>query len=997
MLKKTIKSTIKFASYVFIALFFFISAVFLWIATGPRTVPFLADYISTSMTEMLPDTISLSINTVEVGLDDSFKIEFRLVDLKFFDINKGEIATDNIVIKLDPIALFPQTHHNLLNIQIAKPTISYAQLPIAETSNALPISAINEYINKHQKSLLKFSLSFTDTEFAIDITDEKKAKIRINDLTIRPDLKKDKLVFLIYGDISINQKNSVFEASIDTSSNKNLTIKGTASKLSNISLQEFGLNLPELSNSNIDFDVGFMALIRGSRAIDYIEFDVNNVYGVVKANEFINKDVKLEKFSLHGYCNNNCNEINIEKLKVKAGNIQFFSNLEYKSIAGQPHVLAHFTLGQASIHDIEDLWPKKAMSRTRDWIFEHISKGTLRSAKGVISLNLAEVAAKKLDKSNIEVLISLEDTDIAYLDYIEPVRNVSAVVKITPDLITFDATKGTLGNITINKAHGDLRELTSSKSRMEVTAQASGDLQRMIDLTFQHAEKDNKTLKNFTGTATANIALKFPIRDEDLTIKDLDILVSAEATKVANPQVYKEFGFKDGHFDIHFENFIATVKGTALMNNKVPVTVDVLENIFQDKRTIKIKSRLNWDDLTAFNLTKPDFISNHFTATLQLNEVKGVEEMALNLDVTDSTVNYPRLNLKKKISEPGFVRLMLKESKDKIVVDDYYVSLPMLDSKGSLVMDKNYNVTKATSGLTKFKNGEFAFTLEGNANKKITITGKSFDASDLPLLDKSKQSTNSNPASNQLTNLDVSLHVNKLFLKDSVSLHNVAGTLSMKNDIIDELKLNGAFADASKLNVNMKYPIFSISSNNGGNFFKGFGLSSKINGGSLNIHGKMEGKNYQGTVEMLDYKVKKTSILMKLISVVSILSTSLDGLTNLFDQDGMSFRKLKCPFSLESNTLSLNNCLAQGPSLNIAAKGTINLNTDQIDVKGTVAAQGLLNTVVKSIPLVGDLLVGRKDQGLIGASYSISGSIDDPEISSNPLSILAPGIFKDAF
>ena len=50
-----------------------------------------------------------------------------------------------------------------------------------------------------------------------------------------------------------------------------------------------------------------------------------------------------------------------------------------------------------------------------------------------------------------------------------------------------------------------------------------------------------------------------------------------------------------------------------------------------------------------------------------------------------------------------------------------------------------------------------------------------------------------------------------------------------------------------------------------------------------------------------------------------------------------------------------------------------------------------------AIPLVGDVLVGKKGEGVIGVSYSISGDADKPEISINPLSVLTPGIFRRIF
>ena len=49
-----------------------------------------------------------------------------------------------------------------------------------------------------------------------------------------------------------------------------------------------------------------------------------------------------------------------------------------------------------------------------------------------------------------------------------------------------------------------------------------------------------------------------------------------------------------------------------------------------------------------------------------------------------------------------------------------------------------------------------------------------------------------------------------------------------------------------------------------------------------------------------------------------------------------------------------------------------------------------------SIPLLGALFGGR-DEGLFGITYRLFGPLDDPQFSMNPISALAPGIFRKIF
>ena len=70
---------------------------------------------------------------------------------------------------------------------------------------------------------------------------------------------------------------------------------------------------------------------------------------------------------------------------------------------------------------------------------------------------------------------------------------------------------------------------------------------------------------------------------------------------------------------------------------------------------------------------------------------------------------------------------------------------------------------------------------------------------------------------------------------------------------------------------------------------------------------------------------------------------------------------------------------------------------DQIALKGTLAPVYGLNSVLGAIPLLGDVLVSKKGEGIIGMTYSVSGDADQPNLSVNPLAALAPGIFRRIF
>jgi hypothetical protein len=1005
VLKKTIKTIIKICAAVSAFTLVLFLGLAIWIYTGPHSVPFLAKYIGNTISDILPQNINVSINDVLISSNNDLAIRLKLKGVKVSDESRGDFNTDVSLI-LNPVALFPQTHRNLLNVEIDDPSLVYNKFKQATGNEPIPVQQINDYLNLHKEKLLKFSLSLTNTNFEFNINgrgenDREKAAIYINEMILKPTLVNKKLLFTVYGDFNIGGKNNILKATLDTSSNKHLSLKGTFANLSNFTLEELGIHIPELKNANLQLDLNFMALLRGSRSVEYIEFESRNFNGWIRENAFFNKSIKITDLKLKGYCNDNCQLINIEKFNIEADKLNIKSSAEYKPVLGDSTLSANFQISPIAIEMVDYYWPKSLASRTRDWIFSHIKGGTLKSAKGNLNLNFKELSKKKLTHSKIDVNLEVENTSVKYLEDLDPVTNVDSTIHIDLDNIKFFVKKGNLSNTLIQSANGLVHNLSSSKSSLTVDAKVSGSIQDLVNLSFKHAEIKNNTFKNITGTAVADVKVSMPITDEDLELKDIKIHAKAQLSDAGIQNVYKNIDLDKGKFNVSFDNFTVGIQGNALLNNRFDANISGGYNLLKDIKELKVKSRLNWEMLTEFDIEKPNFASNNFDLTLSYVEDHGVIKSYLTADLRDSTINHAFTGIKKKIGEPGFLKISLdtKARNSGYYISDYYLSLPEITSKGSGRISSDFSIEEIKSSHTKFGQGEFKFDLLKDANTyRFFATGSSFDISKLSFNSNSESGSSTaltKPVN--LFNYDVDIKVSKMYMKKGQYIINPIAKAKFENSTIKELKIAGNMGESDVMNLNIKYPVVSLVSNNAGKVAKSLGATGKIEGGNLNLHGKLSGKDFDGKLEINDYRMLKTPFMANIISIFSITTTSLEGFSNIFTNRGVKFDKLRCPITLKSGIMQTNKCYAKGPSLTFTADGSIDFNKDQINIKGTVVPENILNSAISNIPLIGNAFSSKKGNSLIGASYTITGTIEDPKTSSNPLSILAPGVLREAF
>ncbi|NRB32651.1 MAG: hypothetical protein HRU27_18840 [Rhizobiaceae bacterium] len=80
-----------------------------------------------------------------------------------------------------------------------------------------------------------------------------------------------------------------------------------------------------------------------------------------------------------------------------------------------------------------------------------------------------------------------------------------------------------------------------------------------------------------------------------------------------------------------------------------------------------------------------------------------------------------------------------------------------------------------------------------------------------------------------------------------------------------------------------------------------------------------------------------------------------------------------------------------------AFDGVVYNSQNQMNVKGTFLPGRGLNRLVSKIPLLGLALGRGKVYGLLGITFQLYGRFDNPGLRVNPLSLIAPGVFREIF
>jgi len=169
---------------------------------------------------------------------------------------------------------------------------------------------------------------------------------------------------------------------------------------------------------------------------------------------------------------------------------------------------------------------------------------------------------------------------------------------------------------------------------------------------------------------------------------------------------------------------------------------------------------------------------------------------------------------------------------------------------------------------------------------------------------------------------------------------------------------------------------------------------SEFEGGALEITGHKPGRDepLSGHLRLDDFKVTSSDVLMRLLQVASI-GGALEGLRG----QGLSFSRLETDFEVLDRQVQIVGFRTHGESIGLTADGRVDLASNVLDLRGVLVPASRMQKLLGKIPILGTILTGTDDTGLVAVNYAVKGQADDLKITAKPLSVLTPGILRDLF
>lgn len=676
-------------------------------------------------------------------------------------------------------------------------------------------------------------------------------------------------------------------------------------------------------------------------------------------------------------------------------------------------VASQLRLQDLPVDHFAGLWPATLSPGTREFLTQQVHTGKLDKAEMQLGLHLdlRPGAAKMIQVDALSGNFAYSNLTIDYFPPLPSVAGVNGTATFNRQRVEFSPVSGTVKGVRVSSGNVVLSKLDTNDEQVAIDVSLAGPLRDVLEVLdskpLRYAHEIGIDPAHVDGNFDARIRFAFPLLKK-LPFSRVEYSAQATLADIAIGQVMFGRDLSGGDLKLQLDRAALQLDGSAKLGG-VPLTVTwtyalkpqapVLSRYVIHTELDDAARKAAGVDIPADRLSGP--------VGVDLDYALGAgrrAEATVELDLKKATIALRELGWKKAPGTQANAKLRVQ------LLDDRLAAIKEATFKGG-GLDADIAASFSPGGdgasLSRLEIARLAVgktdvmgtvVPRANGGWRVQLTGSSFDASALLANDHGKDHKPAAPRHEPPLAIDVSF--DRLVLGDQREATAVRSALFSDGDHWEAASIDLAMTGGGTMSLRFGKAggdhSFTLTSTDYGALLKLLDVTDTVRGGRIEINGRVDDSNderiLRGHADGGDYKIVGAPMFARLLSVASF-----SGIGALLSGEGIPFSRLSADFTYGGGKIAVTDMRANGSAIGINASGAIDYDGNSLDVSGTLVPAYSLNSVLGNVPVLGKLLMGGEGQGLFGANFRIAGSLDDPKISVNPLSAIAPGLLRNLF
>lgn len=654
-------------------------------------------------------------------------------------------------------------------------------------------------------------------------------------------------------------------------------------------------------------------------------------------------------------------------------------------------------------------WPLELADSARDWVSHGIVSGRFYNARLDMDIRAEAIHSEMLPDDQLTLSFDFENAVVRYISTMSPIEDGVGNAVLRGNAFAVDMESGRIGDIQILEGFVDIPRLNPKGAMARYGGRAYGqgsDILALIDeppLELATGYGVDPQAIGGEGEVTFEIsrAMLTDVDPSDIPFRFEGDFINASATI---PGVGVEV--TDGSINLVAEQDGLEATGNAMLLGS-PIEVTWREDFTlpdgEASTSFQVEASLGPRALDEFGIPARNYLDGEVQISASaVSNGLDIRTIDLDIDLTDAQLEAPGGVWIKPAGVTGSAGFTLSSDEDgdflfeEVVAQSEGLELAAsgeLSREGRLI-DLNLDQLHI-EGFVDLQ-GRLAAPTEPERPFTARLSGDYLDATELPPWQQLLASEE-----DEGVPLSMTLDLGRLIMAEDAVYEDFSIVWRGESEGVRAFSLSGRSEDGP-FYASFGAPEagsvreFRMSAPSIGRLAALIGQSGRAVGGQLSVLGEAPPLGVDGPltarVEVRDITLVRVPILARLLA-----AGSFEGLSALLNGEGISFDRIDADIMFEDDLLTIGEARAAGSSLGVTAAGTIDFNAEIAGIDGNLAPGYAVNSLFGGVPLIGDLLVSRPGEGVIGITYSVSGPFEGLTVFANPLSALAPGVLRRIF
>ncbi|KQZ13086.1 hypothetical protein ASD44_02615 [Mesorhizobium sp. Root554] len=669
-----------------------------------------------------------------------------------------------------------------------------------------------------------------------------------------------------------------------------------------------------------------------------------------------------------------------------------------------------------NVHDMpvshaKQLWPWFSASGARRWVLRNLFGGRIVDANLQYQVPPGRIGdGVPLNGNEVFGRFRIEGSRFDTAGRIPPIRDAVGEVAFRGNDVDISLSSGTVylpSGRTVAASGGTLKVKNANHPPVigALDIDVAGEAPAIVELASYEPINAMRHVgilpAELSGTVTGNVKADIPLQ-AGIDASKLNWLVALDYKNLALAKPVDGQMVTEAEGTIVVDPNKAVIGAKALLSG-IPAEIDIVEPLLPEgpPRSRNVTMVLDEKTRAAFMPGLSSILSGTVRVALDKN---GDGSQAVSADLAAVKLNLPWAGWSKGAGVPAKVKFTMQSSGGSTRLSDFDLSGTTFAVQGSLVLAGG-SLSAADFNRVRLNRGDDVSLSLKRTSKgySISVRGDALDARSLIKQLTADAGTATKGTGSQ--SVSVQADINSLSGFNDEKLSGFKLDYGATGSSVNTLKASAQTTSGAAITISDGgggggNRNLVLKSGDAGAILRFLDTYDHMQGGAiaLSLSGAAGGP-LRGTIDARDFLIVNEP---KLASIVSTTppgdNRSLNQAVKAdIDTSRVAFDRGYAEIEKGNGYLKLANGILRGTSIGATYQGLFYDQDNNMDMTGTFMPAYGLNRIFGEIPIVGMLLGNGRDGGLIGVTFRLRGKVSKPELTINPLSVIAPGIFRSIF